>query len=75
MTLELKLRKLGNSVGAVFSKEALAHINAKEGDTLYLTEAPGGFRITAGDPNFEKQMASAEKIMRRYRNTLRELAK
>lgn len=75
MTLELKLRKVGNSLGAVFSKEALARFNAKEGDSLYLTEAPDGFRITAGDPNFGKQMESAEKIMRRYRNTLRELAK
>ncbi len=75
MTLELKLRKVGNSLGAVFSKEALARLNAKEGDTLFLTEAPDGFRITAADPNFAKQMESAEKIMRRYRNTLRELAK
>ncbi len=75
MTLELKLRKVGNSLGTVFSKEALARFNAKEGDTLYLTEAPDGFRITAQDPNFAKQMESAEKIMRRYRNTLRELAK
>ncbi len=75
MTLELKLRKVGNSIGAVFSKEALARFNAKEGDSLFLTEAPDGFRITAGDPNFGKQMESAEKVMRRYRNTLRELAK
>ena len=75
MTLELKLRKVGNSLGAVFSKEALARFNAKEGDTLFLSEAPDGFRITAGDPNFSKQMESAEKVMRRYRNTLKELAK
>lgn len=75
MTLELKLRKVGNSLGAVFSKEALARFNAKEGDTLFLTEAPDGFRITASDPNFSKQMESAEKVMRRYRNTLKELAK
>ena len=75
MTLELKLRRFGNSLGAVFSKEALARLNSKEGDTLFLTEAPDGFRITAADPNFPKQMELAEKIMRRYRNTLRELAK
>jgi putative addiction module antidote len=75
MTLELKLRKVGNSLGAVFPKEALARFNAGEGDSLFITEAPDGYRITAGDPNFAKQMASAEKLMRRYRNTLRELAK
>ena len=75
MTLELKLRKLGNSLGAVFSKEALARFNAKEGDILFLTEVLDGFRITVGDPNFSRQMKSAEKVMRRYRNTLKELAK
>ncbi len=75
MTQELKLRPHGNSVGAIFPKEVLARLNAKEGDTLFLTEAPDGFRITAADPNFKNEMESAEKIMRRYRNTLRELAK
>ena len=75
MAMELKLRKVGNSLGAVFSKEALSRLNAKEGDSLYLTEAPDGFRITAADPNFGKQLESAKKIIRRYRNTLRELAK
>ena len=76
MLVELKLRAVGNSVGVVLPKEALSHLNAEVGDTLFLTEAPdGGFRVTAHNPAFAKQMASAEKIMRRYRNTLRELAK
>ncbi len=76
MVVELKLRPLGNSVGAVIPKEALARMNAREGDTLYLTEAPdGGFRLTATDPAFAETMAVAEEGMRRYRNALRELAK
>lgn len=76
MTVELKLRALGNSVGAVIPKEALARMNAQKGDTLYLTETTdGGFRLTAGNPEFAKTMAVAEEGMRRYRNALRELAK
>ena len=75
MTLELKLRKVGNSVGAVFSKDACSMLNAKVGDTLFLTKDPNGARITAADPEFAKQMKIAEKGMRRYRNALRELAK
>ena len=75
MTQELKLRPHGNSVGAIFPKDVLSRLNVKEGDTLFLTESPDGFRITAADPNFSKQMESAEKVMRRYRNTLKELAK
>jgi putative addiction module antidote len=77
MTLELKLRKVGNSLGVVLPKEALARLNAGEGDTLVLTETPdGGFRVTPADKNdFARQMALAEDIANRYRNALRELAK
>ena len=76
MVLELKLRKVGNSVGVVLPKEALARLNSKEGGTLVLTESPdGGFRLTADQKEFGRQMKAAEGIIQRYRNTLRELAK
>jgi len=75
MTLELKIRRVGNSLGLVLPKEALHHLNVGDGDQLYITEAPDGFRLTAADPGFAKQMEVAEKGMRRYRNALRELAK
>ena len=75
MPIELQIRRVGNSFGLVLPKEALAQLNVGEGDQLYITEAPGGFRLTAADPGFAKQMEVAEKGMRRYRNALRELAK
>jgi putative addiction module antidote len=76
MVLELKLRKVGNSVGLVLPKEALARLNADQGDRIYLTETTeGGFRLTAGNPEFAKKMKVAERLSRRYRNALKELAK
>ena len=75
MILELKLRKVGNSVGVVLPKEALAHLQVEEGDTVTLTESQDGVRLTASNPEFAKTMAVLEKLNRRYRNTLRELAK
>ena len=79
MVLELKLRKVGNSVGVVLPKEAMARLNVQEGDTLALTDgADGSMRVTPvseGKSQFVKQMKAAEKVVRRYRNTLRELAK
>lgn len=71
----LKLRKIGNSVGALIPQETLAALNVNEGDTLYLTEAPDGFRLTPYDPEFEEQMKVARDIMKRDRNLLRALAK
>ncbi len=75
MTLELKVRKVGNSLGIVLPKEALAHLNVHEGDVLTLTEAQDGVRLTAADPEFAKTMEVFSSLNRRYRNTLRELAK
>ena len=76
MVLELKLRKVGNSVGVVLPKEALARLNSGEGGTLVLTDAPdGSFRLASNQADFGQQMKAAEDVIRRYRNTLRELAK
>ncbi|MCF6311389.1 MAG: AbrB family transcriptional regulator [Verrucomicrobiales bacterium] len=79
MVIELKLRKIGNSVGVVLPKEALAKLNVVEGDSLCLTDAAdGGVRLTPvneGSEEFAEQMNVAEDVIRRYRNTLRELAK
>jgi putative addiction module antidote len=71
----LKLRKIGNSVGALIPQEALTALDVKEGDTLYLTKAPDGFRVTPYDPDFEEQMKIAREIMKQDRNLLRALAK
>lgn len=76
MVLELKLRKVGNSLGLILPKEALARLNANNGDAVFLTEvSDGGFRLTASNPEFARKMKAAENLSRRYRNALKELAK
>jgi putative addiction module antidote len=76
MVLELKLRKIGNSVGVVLPKEALAKLNAGEGDSLFLTEGPdGALRLSSFDAGFAAKMRTADSLSRRYRNALRKLAK
>ncbi len=74
--LALKLRKIGNSLGVVLPKEALASLKADEGDVIYLTDSPdGGSRITPLNEQFADQFNQAERIMREDRDVLRELAK
>lgn len=76
MTMETKVRKIGNSYGIVLPKEALHAMKVKEGDTLYLTESPEcSLRVTPERKKFSEMMKIAERGMRRYRNALRELAK
>jgi putative addiction module antidote len=70
----LKIRKVGNSLGATFPKEVLQQLKVEEGDTLYVTETPDGIKLTAYDPNFAKAMEAYRKVSRKYKNALRELA-
>jgi putative addiction module antidote len=73
--IELKLTAIGNSLGVVLPKEALARLKVTKGDTLFITETPDGYRLTPYSPDFEAQMTAARKIMKRRRAALRELAK
>ena len=73
--VELKVRKVGNSLGVVLPKEVIHRLHAQDGQALFLIEAPdGGYRLTPYDPGFERKMAKAEEIIGRYRNTLHVLA-
>jgi len=71
----LKIRRIGNSLGVVLPKEVLARLRAGEGDAVFFTEAPDGFRLTPYDAEFARQMEVAERVMRKHRDALRELAK
>ena len=74
--VELKVRKIGNSLGVVLPKEVINRLRTSEGEGLFLVEtADGGYVLTPYDPDFETKMAKAEDIIGRYRNTLRVLAK
>ena len=74
--LELKLRKVGNSLGVVLPKEAVNRLRADNGDRLFLIEGPNGtYQLTPYDPAFQKKMEKAEDIISRYRNTLHALSK
>jgi putative addiction module antidote len=73
--LVAKVTKIGNSLGLILPKDVLARMNVSAGDSLFLIEGPGGYRITPYDPEFEEQMAIAKDVMKSDRDILRELAK
>lgn len=73
--LKVKVTQIGNSMGILLPKEALSKMKAEKGDTLYLVETPDGYTVTPYDQDFEEQLDAAAKVMKKYRNALRELAK
>jgi putative addiction module antidote len=72
---KLKITTIGASAGLILNKEVMTRLRVKKGDSLYLTEAPGGFRVTPYDPEFERQITEAEEIMHEDRAVLRALSK
>ena len=42
----LKLTQIGNSVGVILPKEVLARLKLVKGDTVYVTDTPGGVALT-----------------------------
>lgn len=75
MNMKLKIKKIGNSAGVILPKELLARLRVAQGDSVFVSEAPDGIRLTAADPGFAETMGLAERIMREDRDILRELAK
>jgi putative addiction module antidote len=72
---KLKVTTVGASAGIILNKEVMARLKVKKGDALYLTDPPGGYRITPYDPDFERQMQLAEEIMHDDRDILKALSK
>jgi putative addiction module antidote len=77
--IDLRLRRIGNSLGVILPKEALDALGAegKEGEKLVLVELPEGrgFQLRNVDETFERKLALLRDTIKRYRNTLRELAR
>ena len=72
----LQVRKIGNSIGFILPKETAVRLDLKEGDQLFLVDQPGGdITLTRNDPDFERTMEIARKLMDEYRDTLAALAK
>jgi len=72
---KLKVISVGESLGIILPEEAVRLLKVYDGDFVFLTESPYGFRVTLRDPEFEEDMAIARRLMRERRDLLRELAR
>ncbi|WP_372707851.1 AbrB/MazE/SpoVT family DNA-binding domain-containing protein [Brevundimonas sp.] len=74
--IALKLTQVGNSVGAIFPREALIELGVEKGATLYLTRSPdGSMRLSPYDDKVKQQIALGEALMDEHRDVFRALAK
>jgi putative addiction module antidote len=70
----LKLTAIGNSTGLILPKEILERLRVTRGDSVTVVETPTGIELTPFDPEFDRRMDVAERIMREDRDVLRRLA-
>jgi putative addiction module antidote len=71
----LKLTQIGNSIGVILPKEALARLRLEKGQSVFLTETPEGYVLTPYDPELEEQIQAGREFMREFRDTFHQLAK
>jgi putative addiction module antidote len=72
--MEVKLLKVGNSLGTSFPKEVLDRLGLTEGDTMNLVVTDDGIQLIVRDPNFDKLMAAYKSGAAQYQSAMRELA-
>ncbi len=73
--MELKISKIGNSLGVILPKDLLNRLKLDKGDSVFLTETPDGYRISPYDPVYAEQMQTARALMKKRRNVVHELTK
>jgi putative addiction module antidote len=75
MATRVKVRKVGNSLGVILTKDVVESLGVAEGDELFAIRTPEGIRLTPYDPDFATVIESTREYMRRHRAALHELAK
>ncbi len=73
--MELKVTKIGNSLGVILPRDLLGKLQLDKGDSIFLVDTPDGLRITSYDPDFAEQMEQARTLMKKRRNVINELSK
>ena len=59
----------------ILPKEMLARLKLEKGDTVVVTDAVDGIKLTPYSADFEAEMTAAREVMKKRRHVLRELAK
>ena len=75
MMFQTKIRKVGNSSVVTLTAEMLAALDAKEGDTVYVTHSnENGLKLQTHDPELLAALKAAEDVMDENRTLLQALA-
>ena len=74
MVRELKLRRVGGSIGATLPKDMAERLHLAPGDRVLAVETESGILLTPYDPTTERALELAARAARKFRPALRKLA-
>jgi putative addiction module antidote len=72
--IQVKLCKVGNSIGTSFPKEILDRLGLKDGDVMNLVVMDDYIKLVAHDPKFGKVMEAYRKGADQYHGAMKQLA-
>ena len=72
----IQIKKIGNSLGLILSKDILSRLKLKEGDKLHIVEqTERGIKLSPYNPKHAKAMEIARRSSSTYADTYKALAK
>jgi putative addiction module antidote len=72
----VQIKKIGNSLGLILSKDILSRLRLKEGDKLHIVEqTERGIKLSPYDPKHARAMEIARRSFSVYADTYKTLAK
>jgi putative addiction module antidote len=72
----IQIKKIGNSLGLILSKDMLSRLKLKEGDKLFVVEQTDrGVKFSPYNPKHAKAMEIARRSFGTYADTYKALAK
>lgn len=72
--MDVKLRRVGNSMGIIIPEELLERYALQEGDDLELRAEEHRIVLHISDVAFQRQIQAARNMMEKYRVALKKLA-
>ncbi|MEO8335766.1 MAG: AbrB/MazE/SpoVT family DNA-binding domain-containing protein [bacterium] len=75
MVKKVSVRQTGTSVSATIPKEMADRLHIEVGDELFAIETENGVLLTPYDPLLEQGMKAYDRIAKKHRAALRELAR
>jgi putative addiction module antidote len=75
MVKKITIRQTGTSVSATIPKEIADRLHIGVGDTVFAVETDGGVLLTPYDPTTEQALGAYDRVAKKYRGALRELAR